>query len=206
MKNFDIAPATYAGIQADIIGVVESARQAAVRHVNAVMTAAYWLVGRRIIEFEQAGEGRAEYGEALIKRLAVDLGRRFGRGFGAVNLSQMRRFYLTWPPEAIFQTPSEKSRDVDKLQTVSEKSPTQTSHLQILDLAKLAACFPLPWSAYVRLCQGSRRSRLLPDRGFAVWLVRATTRPADRKPVLRADRGVKEQGGNAKDGRIRGAS
>ena len=138
MKNSDIAPATYAGIQADIVGVVESARQAAARHVNAVMTAAYWLVGRRIVEFEQAGEGRAEYGEALIKRLAVDLSRRFGRGFGAVNLSQMRRFYLTWPPEVIFQT-------------LSEKSPMQTSHVQTLDLAKLAVCFPLPWSAYVRL-------------------------------------------------------
>lgn len=128
MKNSDIAPATYAGIQADIVGVVESARQAAARHVNAVMTAAYWLVGRRIVEFEQAGEGRAEYGEALIKRLAVDLSRRFGRGFGAVNLSQMRRFYLTWPPEVIFQTPS-------------EKSPMQTGHVQTLDLAKLADAF-----------------------------------------------------------------
>jgi predicted nuclease of restriction endonuclease-like (RecB) superfamily len=151
MKNSDIAPASYAGIQADIVGVVESARQVAVRHVNAVTTAAYWLVGRRIIEFEQAGEGRAEYGEALIKRLAVDLSRRFGRGFMAVNLSQMRRFYLTWPPEDIFQTASEKLRDADMLQTMSEKSPTETSHVQSLDLAKLAARFPLPWSAYVRL-------------------------------------------------------
>ena len=93
------------------------------RHVNAVTTAAYWLVGRRIIEFEHAGEGRAEYGDTLIKRLAVDLSGRFGRGFGAVNLSQMRRFYLTWPPEEIFQT-------------ASEKSSKQARHLQTLDLAK----------------------------------------------------------------------
>jgi predicted nuclease of restriction endonuclease-like (RecB) superfamily len=138
VKKFDIALASYAGIQADIVGVVESAREATVRHVNAVMTAAYWLVGRRIVEFEQAGEGRAEYGEALIKRLAIDLSRRFGRGFGAVNLSQMRRFYLAWPPEEIFQT-------------VSEKSPAQTDDVQTSDLSKLATCFPLPWSAYIRL-------------------------------------------------------
>ncbi len=76
------------------------------------MTASYWEIGRRIVESEQGGAQRAGYGEALIERLAVDLTRQFGRGFGAVNLSQTRRFYLAWPAAEIFQTPSEKSEDV----------------------------------------------------------------------------------------------
>ena len=71
--------------------------ETAARSVNAVMTAAYWMIGQHIVEFEQSGEERAEYGTALIKRLAEDLKQRFVRGFGAANLSQMRRFYLLWP-------------------------------------------------------------------------------------------------------------
>ena len=59
------------------------------------MTAAYWLVGRRIVESEQKGEKRAAYGEELLERLSVDLGERFGRGFSRQNLQQMRQFYLS---------------------------------------------------------------------------------------------------------------
>ncbi len=53
------------------------------------MTAAYWLIGRRIVEFEQKGETRAEYGEELIERLAADLITRYGRGFSVRNVWQM---------------------------------------------------------------------------------------------------------------------
>jgi len=119
----------YSAIRTQIVALLHAARTASVRSVNALMTATYWEIGRRIVEFEQQGQERAEYGEALIKQLADDLTRQFGRGFGAVNLSQMRRFYLAWPPQQIFQTLSEKS----------------------LALPELAAKFPLPWSAYVRL-------------------------------------------------------
>ena len=102
-------------------------RLAAARSVNALMTAAYWEVGRRIVEFEQGGEGRAGYGEALIKRLGEDLSRRFGRGFGWRNLSQMRAFYLTWPAERILQTLSAKSPPSTILPTPSAISPVKES-------------------------------------------------------------------------------
>ena len=142
------------------------------------MTATYWEIGRRIVEYEQKGGKRAEYGKELINRLAVDLTRRFGRGFGPVNLSQMRKFYLFWLPQQIFQTVSEKSGDIpqtasmkcpEKIQTPSglfdgirqtEKSQTlsgesQTKILQtpsaMLSLGDIAKCFPLPWSHYVLL-------------------------------------------------------
>ena len=132
----------YATVHADIVALLEAARRAAARSVNAVMTATYWAVGRRIIEGEQAGQERAAYGQAMIKRLGVDLSHQFGRGFGWRNLSQMRAFYLAWPAEQILQTPSAKSPVPRIRQTTSGQSP---------DLSALAQAFPLPWSAYVRL-------------------------------------------------------
>jgi len=84
----------YGKIRSDIVELLQASRAASARSVNALMTATYWEIGHRIVEYEQLGQERAEYGEALIKQLAEDLTRQFGRGFGAVNLSQMRRFYL----------------------------------------------------------------------------------------------------------------
>jgi predicted nuclease of restriction endonuclease-like (RecB) superfamily len=145
----------YESIVRDISDVIDAARRSAARSVNCIMTAAYWLIGRRIVEFEQAGSIRAEYGSALIERLSGDLRAKFGRGFGAANLSQMKKFYLLWPAERIFQTLSEKSRALPGpqghqaiLQTLSEKS--QASSAEVV-LRSAAECFPLPWSAYVRL-------------------------------------------------------
>ena len=119
----------YNDVRSEIVALLNAARTASARSVNALMTATYWEIGRRIVEHEQAGETRAEYGEALIRRLAEDLEPRFGRGFGWRNLTQMRAFFLAWPVSKILQTPSAKS-------------------IALLDLSKQ---FPLPWSAYVRL-------------------------------------------------------
>jgi hypothetical protein len=93
-----------------MVHILEAARRTSVRAVNTVMTATCWEVGRRIVEYEQGGKDRSEYGTQLIERLAHDLSERFGRGFGYVNLTQMRRFYLTWPRDQILQTPSEELR------------------------------------------------------------------------------------------------
>ena len=67
----------YQTVFGDVSKIIDAARDSAVRSVNAAMTAAYWLTGRRIVEFEQSGEERAEYGAALIERLAEDLTGRF---------------------------------------------------------------------------------------------------------------------------------
>ena len=132
----------YSGIHGDIVALLESARRTAARSVNALMTASYWEIGRRIVEFEQGGQDRAAYGEALIERLSADLSSRFGRGFSRQNLQQMRLFYLAWPADQIRQTVSGESTPARIRQTPSAISP---------DLPTLAQAFPLPWSAYVRL-------------------------------------------------------
>lgn len=77
-----------------IATLLDESRRHATRSVNAILTATYWEIGRRIVEFEQQGEERAGYGEVLLKKLSADLTRRFGRGFGWRNLFQMRGFYL----------------------------------------------------------------------------------------------------------------
>lgn len=135
-------PVEYSGIHGDIVALLETARRAAARSVNALMTATYWEIGRRIVEFEQGGQGRAAYGEDLIKRLGSDLTRQFERGFGWRNLAQMRAFYLTWPADQILQTVSAKSLSSEIRQTPSGESAiveiSESLILKSVDLPALA--------------------------------------------------------------------
>ena len=121
-------PAGYAGIHGGIVELLDTARQAAARSVNALMTASYWEIGRRIVEAEQKGRRRAGYGEQLMARLSADLTARFGRGFRPDNLENMRRFFVAYAVGAISETLSRK-----------------------FDLSEFPQVFTLPWSAYVRL-------------------------------------------------------
>jgi len=104
-----LVPVSYDSLIGSIRSLVESARHSAARSVNVLMTATYWEIGRRIVEFEQRGKRRARYGQELLKRLAGDLTAKFGRGFGVDNLELFRAFYLTFPPCQISETLSRKS-------------------------------------------------------------------------------------------------
>jgi len=86
----------YETLLSSVSELLRHGRQNAAKSVNAVLTATYWLVGRRLVEFEQLGKERAVYGSELLKRLSGDLQSRFGRGFSERNLEQMRQFYLQW--------------------------------------------------------------------------------------------------------------
>jgi predicted nuclease of restriction endonuclease-like (RecB) superfamily len=126
----------YATLLLDVSRLLEHARQSAGRAVNAVMTATYWQIGRRIVEQEQEGSDRASYGEELVARLARDLTTRFGRGFSRTNVFQMRQFFLAYREK--IQTLSEFSGGESIVQTPSGLSPGNPA-------------FPLSWSHYVRL-------------------------------------------------------
>lgn len=161
--------ADYATVLDSIVELLEQARRASARAVNAVMTAAYWEIGRRIVEFEQGGVERAEYGEGVIRRLAADLTGRFGRGFGLTNVKQFKRFYLVYRPAGKGQTVSdlfELVGDGAIAQTLSAQFPPETGEnrqnafAQIgqtvsgqseIALADATRRFPLPWSHYVLL-------------------------------------------------------
>lgn len=125
----------YAGLVKDLSRLLESARRASARAVNVLMTATYWEIGRRIVEYEQKGERRASYGTRLLHRLSADLTNRFGRGFSERNLEQMRKFYMGWQIPQTLSAESGALLEIPEIpQTPSAKSP-----------------FPLPWSHYVHL-------------------------------------------------------
>jgi predicted nuclease of restriction endonuclease-like (RecB) superfamily len=135
MTNPIPLPDTYTDFAGSIAELLEEARHQSARAVNALMTATYWEIGRRIVEFEQEGQRRAGYGEELLARLSQDLTARFGRGFGIDNLQRMRAFFIAHPPPEIYATLSRKS----------------LAHAGTVDLAALSQVFPLSWSHYVRL-------------------------------------------------------
>jgi predicted nuclease of restriction endonuclease-like (RecB) superfamily len=147
--------ADYDSIVSGLIDLVESARRVSVRSVNAVMTATYWEIGRRIVEFEQGGKRRAKYGEELLDKLATDLTARFGRGFSAANLFHMRKFFLEWPLGDISQTASVKSAEepaASSLEQISQTVSVKSGSRQPRQgLRQVAGRFALPWSHYVRL-------------------------------------------------------
>ena len=112
-----------------ISDLLEDARRTVARSANSVVVAAYWEIGRRIVEFEQGGRPRAEYGDELLGRLGRDLARKYGRGYSAPALYRMRAFFTNWQ---ILSTPSIK--------------------LQLHEnTAIMSNSFPLSWSHYVRL-------------------------------------------------------
>lgn len=76
---------------------IETARQNAVKAVNTELVKANWEIGRHIVEFEQHGHERAEYGSDLLTKLAKDLKLLYGKGFGRRNVLDMRRFYVAYP-------------------------------------------------------------------------------------------------------------
>ena len=119
-----ISKKVYNSLYKKIIGILNHARQKTYQTVNAVLTATYWQIGKQIVELEQKGKHRAEYGEQLLKQLGKDLTASFGRGFSSENLRIMRRFYIVYS--------NQKSQTLSRIST--EENP-----------------FPLSWSHYVRL-------------------------------------------------------
>lgn len=84
---------------------LEQGRSRAAAAVNTAVVATYWEIGRQIVEYEQGGSAKAEYGSALLKKLSRDLTDLYGSGFGMSNINKMRKLYLTYP---ILQTVSAK--------------------------------------------------------------------------------------------------
>ena len=83
-------------IYQEIHDLLHKARQNIISNVNYTMTKTYFLIGKRIVEEEQDGNKRAEYGKKLMKTLSEKLTKEFGRGFSQRNLEQMRTFYLRY--------------------------------------------------------------------------------------------------------------
>ena len=79
----------------DVCSIIEQGRKEAYASVNHKMIETYWNIGRRIVEEEQNGEARAEYGAQIIAQLSEQLTHQYGKGFSKRNLAYFRQFYLT---------------------------------------------------------------------------------------------------------------
>ena len=89
---------------AEIGDMLKQARNAAYRAVNTVMVQTYWHIGKRIVEQEQKGESRANYGDYLITNLSRYLSDTLGKGFSEANLKNIRQFYMVFPEFDQFAT------------------------------------------------------------------------------------------------------
>ena len=90
LKRTSQSPALYARVRE----ILAAARAGISRPVNTTQVVANWLIGREIVEAEQRGAKRAEYGKQIVEELAVRLQGDFGKGYSALNLWLFRRFYL----------------------------------------------------------------------------------------------------------------
>ena len=91
-------------IYAEIHELLSKARQNIISNINSTMTKTYFLIGKRIVEEEQNGNKRAEYGKNLIKILSEKLTKEFGKGFSQRNLEQMRKFFKVYGiPQTLFE-------------------------------------------------------------------------------------------------------
>ena len=90
---------------ANIRQVIDQAQSQVKQAVNSAMVQAYWHIGQLIVEQEQQGQNRAEYGKAQLKQLSMQLTQEYGKGFSSRNLANMRSFYVAFP---ILQTLSAK--------------------------------------------------------------------------------------------------
>lgn len=93
----EILSRDFESIYSEVRHVIENARDSIYRNINFNMVLAYWNIGKIIVEEEQKGSNRAEYGTYLLKLLAERLTDEFGRGFTLTNLRYMRQFYFAFP-------------------------------------------------------------------------------------------------------------
>lgn len=126
----------YGQLVSDIGTLLSDARKQLAVAVNNVLVETYWHIGKHIVEYEQNGNERAEYGSGLLNRLSHDLTERYGRGFSKSNILYMRKFYMVFP----------KSETVSHLLSWSH-------YFEILKLDD-----PLEISFYVRECENSHWS------------------------------------------------
>jgi hypothetical protein len=97
MSEYPVEPPSLQILVSQLRDLISDARVRALRSVDAIQVRTCWEIGRHVVEFEQGGAVRAEYGKRLLPRLAESLTAEFGRGFDARNLSNMRAFFQAFP-------------------------------------------------------------------------------------------------------------
>ncbi|MFC1752856.1 YhcG family protein [Thermoproteota archaeon] len=130
----------------NIKALLHNARSQVIKTVNSAMVNTYFEIGRLIVENEQKGNVKADYGEAILDQLSSQLIFEFGKGFSTTNLKQMRTFYLVYGKG---QTVSDELGKQQRLSVKSQK--TQTPSAKLAKSETVSRKFTLSWSHYVFL-------------------------------------------------------
>jgi translation initiation factor 2 alpha subunit (eIF-2alpha) len=104
----------------EIKDILHSAKNSVYQIINSTMTKTYWEIGKKIVEEEQEGKKRAQYGKTILKILSHELTKEFGKGFSVANLKNMRQFYIVF----------------EKRQTLSSEFKLSYSHYIFLSRIK----------------------------------------------------------------------
>lgn len=170
LKKYDNINADDVQFISDIKAIVYTAKQKAYQAADIYQVVSNWLVGRRIVEQEQHGQERAQYGKHIVELASEALTAEFGKGYSVVNIKSFRKFYLTFNDLLIGQTPSAQSGNdlAIKGQSVSAE----------LELAKMLPS-NLSWSHYERLMRiknEDERDWYMREAAEESWSVRTLNR------------------------------
>ena len=170
LNKYDNINADDAQFISDIKAIVYTAKQKAYQAADIYQVVSNWLVGRRIVEQEQHGQERAQYGKHIVELASEALTAEFGKGYSVVNIKSFRKFYLTFNNLLIGQTPSAQSENglTIKGQSVSAE----------LELAKMLPS-NLSWSHYERLMRiknEDERDWYMREAAGESWSVRTLNR------------------------------
>jgi len=170
LNKYDNINADDAQFISDIKAIVYTAKQKAYQAADIYQVVSNWLVGRRIVEQEQHGQERAQYGKHIVELASEALTAEFGKGYSVVNIKSFRKFYLTFNNLLIGQTPSAQSGNdlTIKGQSVSAE----------LELAKMLPS-NLSWSHYERLMRiknEDERDWYMREAAEESWSVRTLNR------------------------------
>jgi hypothetical protein len=97
MANIEFKKTDYRQLVSQISDTFVFGQQKAVSAVNSYLVETYWKIGQYIVEYEQGGSGKADYGKKLLEQLSKDLSLLHGKGFSLSNIKRMRQFYQTFP-------------------------------------------------------------------------------------------------------------
>ena len=171
----------------DIKHIVSSAREYSFRAANLMQVASNWLLGWRIVEQEQHGEKRAEYGKRIIEQASKVLTEEFGKGFSETTLRSYRQFYLAFPNLQIQQAlPAEFKIEIEQIQqTMSAELASADNQL----VTKLQSLPPqLSWSHYERLMRvndAEAREWYMKEAALEQWDYRTLRRNIDSQYYYR---------------------
>lgn len=166
-----------------VVVLLQNAQQQVLRTVNSTMTYTYFEIGRMIVEEEQNGKERAEYGKQILRGLSQQLTKEFGKGFSLSSLEQIRKFYLIYSNSTMLlrilniQIPQTLSTELD-----SQKTQSLSTEFKNIDFQTLISFFKLTWSHYtflMRIDDEKERSFYEIESEKHNWSVRELKRQYD---------------------------